>query len=294
MDPVTQVSSIAAAVEAGKQATSVEERYFLHDATDHDTIPVALVRLGETMRPLVELIALRDERAPAPRRRKGTATFTELPSFVAHVNRFKDASTVIFADIGTPRLTAVLDYSPGGAELPRWGQHRSVYTLPLSAKWVEWTEHDGEAMTQEAFAEFIEAHADDIRTPSGDSGEADLPAASELLTMARNLVIRSRGEFSRSINPTTGEFALISKHENTAESTKIPRGFLLGIPVFEAGALYAVEARMRFTMSNGRPFFSYVLVSPDDKQRDAFGEVRALAEQRTGVPVLAGSPESMT
>jgi uncharacterized protein YfdQ (DUF2303 family) len=283
-------SDAAAIIEAGKQALELDGRIgTLASAPD---IPLALTRQGETLRPMVELIAMRDERAPHPLRRRGTATFTELASFTAHVNRFKDEASVIFADTETPTLTAVLDYSPGGeGAAPRWGQHRSVYSLPLSEKWQLWVAHDAEPMGQEAFAQFVEDHLDDIRSPTGDSGDSDLPAAADLLTMARNLVIRSRGEFSRSINPVTGESALVSKHENTSESTKIPRGFLLGIPVFEAGALYAVEARMRFSMLNGRPTFAYALVNPDEKLRDAFNEVRMLAEARTGLPVLAGSPE---
>jgi uncharacterized protein YfdQ (DUF2303 family) len=290
MEPIT--NDVAAAVEAGKQAVTLADRMVALAPFTDDAIPVVMVRQGETVKPLAELVALQDERAPAPRRLRGTATFTELASFIAHVNRFKDGASVIFADTVTPTLTAVLDYSQGGGEVaPRWGQHRSVYTLPLSAKWQLWLRHDAEPMGQEAFAQFVEDHLEDIRSPSGDSGESDLPAAAELLTMARNLVIRSRGEFSRSINPVTGEYALVSKHENTSESTKIPRGFLLGIPVFEAGAPYALEARMRFSMLNARPTFAYALANPDEKVRDAFNEVRTLAEARTGLPVLAGSPE---
>jgi uncharacterized protein YfdQ (DUF2303 family) len=283
-------TDVGAAVEAGKQAVPVDDR-ISSQAYNPDSIPIVLLRQGERIEPLVQLLELQDARAPAPRRRKGTATFTELDSFIEHVNRFKDKESVIFADVEDPELTAVLDYHPGGTEAPRWGQHRSVYTLPLSKKWRLWTGKNETPMGQEEFAAFIEEHLDDIRTPVGNGEDKTMPAPSELLTMAKKLIIRSKGIFEREINPVTGEYSLVSKYENTAESTKIPPAFMIGIPVFEAGALYALTARMRFSLVGGRPTFAYSLLNPDEKKRDAFNEVRMMAAQRTELPVLAGSPE---
>ena len=284
-------TNIAAALEAGKQALTASER-LIDIPFVADEIPMALTRNGETLRPLTEVLQLHDERATAPRRRKGIASFTELASFIDHVNRFKDAHSVIFAETEEPKLVAVLDYHEAtAAGAPRWGQHRSVYSLPLSRAWKLWGEHDGQKMRQEVFAQFIEDHMDDLASPSGSGDDKDLPLPSELLTMARNLTINSKGTFSRSINPTTGEGALICKNENESTSTKIPRAFLLGIPVFEAGTRYAVQARLRLDMSGGAPLFSYALYRADEIKRDAFGEVRTMAAQRTELPVLAGTPE---
>lgn len=288
-------TEVDAAVEAGKQALTAGDRihHFDADMLDHpESIPVALTRTGEQLQPMHELIGLLDQRAPAPRRRKGTAKFTELASFIDHVNRFKDVDSAIFADIDGCSLTAVLDYhqaTAGGA--PRWGQHRSVYASKLSKAWQLWVEHDGQKMRQEVFAQFLEDHQDDLRAPTGNGEDKTFPAPSELLTMARNLTINTKGVFSRSINQTTGEGQLICKNENETSSTRIPPIFLLGVQVFEAGAFYAVQARLRLDMSGGAPLFSYALYRPEEIKREAFDEVRQTAKERTELPVLAGSPE---
>jgi hypothetical protein len=54
-----------------------------------------------------------------PLYRKGTAVLTQLPSFIALVNRFKFAHSAIFAvdDFTKPSLTAIFDYHPDNAEV---------------------------------------------------------------------------------------------------------------------------------------------------------------------------------
>lgn len=257
-------------------------------------IPVIITPAGNA-RVINEALEYADARADKPRRRKGTATHQELASFIDHVNRFKDTNSAVFADTSDVTLTAVLDYHEAGTALaaqPRWGQHRSVYECPLSTQWQLWTAANGVKMKQDAFAQFIEDNMQDLTSPTGNGEDKDLPMPSEVLTMARNLVINSKGVFSRAINPTTGDSSLICKNESDpATSTRIPRAFLLGIPVFEAGRGYRVEARMRMDMSGGFPLFSFVLYQPDVIKRDAFAEVRQIVIEKTSLPLFAGSPE---
>lgn len=269
---------IKAAIEAGQRLASAEAKI--------ETVSGIPVRNGQ---PLVTLLELVEQRADWPWRRKGTATFTELASFLEHVNRFKSGSSAVFADVAAVRLTAVLNYHPAGAESdPAWGDHRSVYACPLSAEWQRWTKANGVPMGQETFGQWIEDNMPDLAAPAdGD----DLAPPARLLEVARNLIVRTKGEFSRTVNPTTGEFSLVNKLENESQSTKIPRGFCLGIPVFEAGERYRIEARLRFSMRDGKPTFAYELVQPAAVLRDAFGGVRGQVATQTGLPVLAGSPE---
>lgn len=280
------VDNMKTIVEAAREGADAEKKII-----EILGIPLVITPSGSASI-LKAVIDLADERGDKPRRRRGQSMHDELASFIAHVNRFKDTDSAVFADIDNTTVTAVLDYHRAGAAAdPRWGQHRSVYECPLSAEWQRWNENDGVKMSQDTFAQFIEDNLDDLRAPTGNGADKDLPMPSEVLTMARNLVIRSKGEFSRSMNPTTGESSLVCKNENDTTSTRIPRAFLLGIPVFEAGVTYAVEARMRMDMSSGRPQFSYSLYKPEAIKRDAFGEVRTMVEQQTTLPVFAGSPE---
>lgn len=279
------VDNMQAIIDAARAGVDISKTM-----TTIDGIPVLVD--GDQVHILNNVLEIADKRGAAPRRRKGTSNHSELASFIEHIIRFKDADSAVFADTGAVRMTAVLDYHQAGADKPpRWGEHRSVYVCPLSEQWRLWTANNGVKLAQDAFAQFIEDNMQDLASPTGNGDDKDFPMPSDVLTMARNLVIQSKGEFSRSINPTTGESSLVCKNENVTGSTKIPRAFLIGIPVFEAGAMYRVEARMRMDMSSGRPSFSYVLYQPEVIKRDAFGEVRQMVKEQTALPVFAGSPE---
>lgn len=248
-------------------------------------IPVALVD-GKVVA-LENVLGIADQRAAAPRALRGTSKHTELGSFCAHVNRFKDEKSAIFADTNeaAPSLTAVLDYSSANADGgPRWGKHRSVYVCPLSRQWRAWMAIDGKELDQDKLGDFFEEHIEDF------ASRDDLPKAAELVTMARNLQVLTRGEFQRTLNPTTGAQTLINKVEHDQTSTKIHPRFLIGIPVFDAGTKYAIEAVLRMSLK-GRPFFTISFPNAPAALRDAFNDVRDTAQTATGLPVFAGTPE---
>lgn len=277
-----------ATIDAGIALAQLADR--IHDFGD---IPAVLVPNGMKLERLIDVVQLNDSRAEVPRRHRGTATLTEIASFIAHVNRHKDGSSVVFADTANVKLTAVLNYNQKGQDDPRWGDLRAVYACPLSDQWKLWTGRNGQKFKQEDFAQFIEDHMDDLASPTGSGADKDLPAPNEVLTMARNLTVRTKGEFSKTIDPVTGNFTLVNKNENETGSTKIPRAFLLQLPVFEAGAMYAVEARMRLEFQGAVPIFSYLLYRAEEIKRDAFNEVRTMVEQRTELPLFAGAPEQV-
>lgn len=259
-----------------------------HDkVTEVGGIPVAITRNDAKILPLVDVLKIADERAPNPRDRRGTAELAELASFCAHVNRFKDADSVIYADIEELELLAILDYSPGTekATAPRWGRHRSKYACPRSTEWDRWMAINGKPMKQDAFGDFLDAHADNLASKEG------YPKAAELISMARHLTIRTKGAFERSVNPTTGEYTLVNTLEHESTSTRIWPKFLLGLRVFANGVPYEVEARLQFTMQGGAPIFTVSFPNADVVLADAFTAVRKTAEEKTGLPVFAGSPE---
>jgi uncharacterized protein YfdQ (DUF2303 family) len=283
MDP-TVTGDIQAAIDLAKESVGVAPRI-----TMIGKVPVALAPPGTSLAALEGVLNLNDKLAENPRAREGVAILAELESFIAHVNRYRDEGSVIFADIAKMTLTAIYDYHPadvpGGKSLPRWCKHRATYQSLLSRQWQLWTRLENAPLTQDQFADVLEQNMGDLASVEG----ATEPA--KMLEIARFLVIKQKGEFSRSVNPTTGEYALTNKSENDVGSTTIPRSFMLGLPVFEAGALYQVEARIRFAMKDSKPTFSYFLFEKERLLRDAFNEVRDQATKGTGVPILAGVPE---
>jgi uncharacterized protein YfdQ (DUF2303 family) len=278
-----------AAVNAGRDAVTLEPRMTMLEV-EGITVPIALTDTDQGVNVLSNVIQEVERRLPGPRRRKGTATHSELDSFVDHVNRFKGGPTTVWADIRNVKLMAIFDYHPQAGAA--WCEHRSIYACPLSQQWQAWRHISGELLSVADFGAFIEAHRDDI-TSGKDKEEKPYPSPASVEEMAMNLHIQTKGTFTRRIDKRTGDFELTCKQEtDDSVSTEIPRAFLLGLPVFEGGELYAVEARVRVHLRDGNAKLGIELHRADEVLRDAFGAVRKAVAERCEVPVFAGSAES--
>lgn len=273
------------------------------EATDGASAPVLVLPKGLEAHSVKRLV---DEHRSQPERRVGTARLGDLDSFVAHAVRFKGASSALFANPSptSPSLTAVFDYHPMGAEGARFCQHRSVYAFPVSEEWQAWTALAGKPMSQEAFALLIENRIVDVADPAGVGETAkafastigcDFASPSRLLDLSRGLSIRVSSKVAKSVNLATGETQLQYAEGHTGEDgapLKVPGAFLLAIPVYKAGALYQVPARLRYRVSGGSVAWSVDLWGADRVFDHAFREACSAAEERTGLPLFVGSPES--
>lgn len=294
-------------IEAAREGVAVDTRIteVEHpDTPEGEAGPAVIAALSSTcdgdsvtheVRLAEDIMAALDARLPGPRRREGTVTLHDVHSFCEYLSRYQvQDSSVVYADIAGMTFAAVLDEHPvsvarEGAivtEPPptRWRGFRAVYTCPRSPEWKAWTSHDGEQMKQEAFADFLEERLEDMVAGN------NYPKPIEVLAVARQLHIRTKGTFQREINPTNGDYILVNKTETETGSTEIPRAFGLAIPVFEGGERYAVEARVRFAIGNSGPAFSYTLHRRSEIERDAFTGVRNLIANTTKLPVLLGKP----
>lgn len=255
----------------------------------------------ESIKPLL------DEFATAPERKSGTATLKDLKSFIAHVKRFADADSALFADPtrGSPSIQAVLDYHrQDGA--PRFGAHRSRYEFPLSDEWKKWSaaSREGASASQLAFAEFIEDRIGDIVAPTGSTAEKALAEAlgltfatpSRLLELSRGLSVRVEQTIGAAHKLDSGESRMVFSTEHKDEAgteLKIPGAFLIAIPVFESGVRYTIPVKLRYRVDKGRGSVSWSLILHHREQvfDDALREACELAAKETGLPLFVGSPE---
>jgi uncharacterized protein YfdQ (DUF2303 family) len=246
------------------------------------------------------------EHMPAPDRRKGQANLTDLASFIAHVVRFKDEDSAIFADRSatSPALLAVLDYHRQGADgAPRFGQHRARYAFPLSDEWTAWKGSNGKPFGQEEFARFIEDKLASVADPAiaGEGAKvfADLlscgfASASKLLELSRGLTVHVGRRIVNHANLSTGEATLsfAEEHADTAgKPIKVPGAFLLALPVFRGGAHYQVAARLRYRVKGSEVVWSYELYRAEAIFDHAIGEACEIAQKATGLPLFLGTPE---
>lgn len=255
-----------------------------------------------------------DEYRSHPERRQGTATLRNLESLIEHVNRFKDADSVLYAldDMAQPSLQAVLDYHKAGADgQPRFGKHRAIYRFPISDEWKAWQDKNATGMSQAEFAEFLEDRITDVIAPP-DLVNAPLDAEdpmaklasllggsfaspTRLMELARGLSIRAQEQVRQATNLSTGEVSIqfTSEHQDEAgQPLKVPNLFLIAIPVFKNGPLYKVAVRLRYRLRTGQITWFYELHRTDKVFEHAFTESCQKAQADTGLPLFFGSPEA--
>lgn len=250
-----------------------------------------------------------------PRRRNGIAHFSDLDSFVLHVERFKGSASALFADKngGAPKLVSVLDYHRGGEDYlkangesatAQWCKHRGVYQFPLSEEWEAWTTASKAPMTQAQFAEFLESRIVDIIDPKKAGESISLlveqlgvtpvyPAA--VLEVSRGLTIRQNSTVANHVTLATGETQLQYATEHSDEKgqpIKVPGAFLIGIPVFEEGDSFQALVRLRYRIVDRAVRWSIEVFGLDRLLDVAFRTACSDARDRTMLPLFYGTPEA--
>lgn len=259
-----------------------------------------------------------------PSFRRGTATMTSLDSFIAHVNRFGDEDSAVFAndDRASPSLLAVLDYhradtlTSGGEDEPaasrvhgeyRHGLHRTAFAFPVSDQWTAWHKGNGTPMGMAEFAVFLEDNvldvADVTKPPESakrfvemNGGEGKIADWSILNKLAKGLTIYENAVVTEAVNLASGEgvLTLASSHDTEIEpgvKITVPTMFFVEIPIFREGALYRLPVRLRYRKDRTGVTFWYELWRADRAFLDAFHEAIAKVDSETEATIFYGKPE---
>lgn len=296
-------TEIGAAVETARTAFEPKLLDVIQDpASELPAAPVLLIPEGMTAQSVKVFV---DEWRTEPERRKGVAVVTTLDSFVALVNRFKDAGSAVFCDSepSSPKLIGVLNYHPPQNAAPRYNDHRVLYRFPVAEEWMTWTGSDGNSYPQADFAAFIEAHIADVADPSqaGDSVKelcktlgVELASPARLMALSRGLAVNVGAKVAQAVNLTTGEASIRFETEHSGPDgapLKIPGAFLLALPVFRSGERYQVAARLRYRVLGGAIVWSFSLHRTDIVFDHAIGEAAKKAQTGTDLPLYFGTPE---
>ena len=227
------------------------------------------------------LEALRDR----PTRHRGKTNLMDANSFIEFVNQQDTGTdTRIYATVEPPRFVAV--FNDHARNDPGWRDFVATYACPLSVEWRAWTSSNGKQMSQEQFAKFIEDNLPDVVSP---------PAA-EMLEIARSLEAKKKVNFASGVRLSNGENELV--YEETIQGTaakgklSVPETFAIGIPVFEGGQGYHVDARLRYRIEEGGKLSMWFdLMRPHKIIEDAVREVWQTIEAGTNKNILRGSAE---
>jgi len=286
----------------------------VRDASSDGEQPYLIVPQGKRIESLKPIL---DQYRALPERRKGTAQLRDVESFIALVDRFKGDASIIYAnpDRTQPSVTAVFDYSPRGGDATQadWHRHRATYAPQLSDEWKAWSARNGQQMQQAEFAAFIEDRVTDLVVPNLDdprlktfAGLVDGVWASpaDMVRLSRGLQINVESVVKNAQVLNSGELSIVYEEvhrDGAGEPLKVPTLFRIAIPVFYAGELYGITARLRYRQNAGKITWWYQLVRPDlafdhafNGKQDSPDEKPSIVErirQETQLPVLLGAPE---
>lgn len=263
-----------------------------------------------------------------PFMRKGTARMADLPSLIQWALRFKANNSVLYAlnTSDTPGLTCIADYHLEGPPIigdmgdatARHGQHRASYTFPLSKQWLAWRKLSGMPQSGVEMGTFLEDNILDVIDPPlaltspGIAGveateaehrlidiarrlEGTYGTAVQLLGMAKSFTVNESADYTVAHNSTTGEATVQIKSEHMdaqGQPIRVPKLFLIAIPVFEGGPAYRLPVRFQYRKAGSTVKFTLTLHDPKFALDHAFDEAVQVATDATGMPLFIGQPES--
>lgn len=253
-------------------------------------VPLVLLPQGYIAHNMESLLA-------APARKKGTVVLNDAESFVAVVNDQKDSNTRLFSTIEPPTFTAVFNHTAAGTG---WGDHRAHYATPLAPEWKAWLGMDGKKTNQVDLAQFIENNLIDVVYIDKDAagaaaGEVGSPDGATLLEVCRTLEAKKKVDFKSAIRLADGSTQFTYDEDVSGSARQgqlaVPEQFSLGIPVFENGAKYRVDVRLRYRIADGGQLTMWLeLIRPHKTIEHAVKELRESIAAATALQILNGSP----
>jgi uncharacterized protein YfdQ (DUF2303 family) len=218
-----------------------------------------------------------------PKYIKQTVTIETADSLVDYVNRFKGADTVLFAEISSNRIVALVDFH--AATQAAHVAHRAKLELPFSEEWQLWTKISGKLMPQLDFARFIEENGADVRAPD----------AAELLEAVRDLQAHRKVNFTKAVRTSSDNENFEFQDETKATSKggiELPTKFKLGLPVYFGDADTEVFAFLRWKLDEGALTLGIQLHRVEHVRQAVFKQIVMDVADRTKCPAVFGKSEN--
>lgn len=233
--------------------------------------------------------------ADHPYRKKGTAKFKVQESFIEYVNKHKMENSELYAKVNkeernTPlTITAVFndhDHEEMGDPQAGWQDFRAILSPEASHEWRTWTASSGKQMGQFEFAQFIDDNIKDI-----SSNITGYPTGTEMLQMALAFELSQDKRIKSAIRIQSGGTNIEYVEDDDASTVARMKAFdkfMLGIPVFWRGQAYAVEAKLRYRVREGKLTLWYDLVRTDVVVDDAVEQILQAVGSGAGSSILYG------
>lgn len=228
-----------------------------------------------------------------PKYIKQTVTIETADSLVDYVNRFKVGDSMLFAEIASNRIVALIDYhGPSAPTDDVLGEashvaHRAKMELPFSEEWKLWNGISGKLMPQLEFARFLEENGADVRAPD----------AGELLDACRDLQAHRKVNFTKAVR-TASENETFEFTDETEARTRggieLPTKFKLGLPVYFGQPETELYAFLRWKLDPdaGDLKLGIQLHRVEHVRQAVFKQIMLDVAARTACPVVFGKSEN--
>lgn len=255
-----------ATTEAGAGFLAGERRYVAPETVAEGGVPFAIVPEGVALTDVEKLL-------PAPTRTRATVQVFDVESFANYLSTHGEGRTEVFASVSKATITGVLDANKPDA--PSWEDHKAVLAMQLSDDWKAWAAIDGKPLSQTAFAEFLEDHAVNVQVP-------EAARVIEIVTAFENT---RTANFKSVVNIHSG-LTQFKYSETEGEGQRqgemsVPRELTLGIKPFKGVDSWAVGAKLRYRVNDGKLTFTVLLDRPQEVLEAAFRKVVIKVEEKT-------------
>lgn len=247
---------------------------------NEESAPVIVLPSGYTVHDLEKTLI-------APVRKRGHATMNDAASFIDYFKLHQMAGR-IYGQVSPPTFVGVLN--DNRRDEPGWADHRVTYNCPLSKEWQAWKAFAGTPRDQIGFAEFIEANTPDIISSGNDE-----PSGAIMLEVATSFKAQKKVNFASAQRLDNGQvdFAFQEEIQGSAGAKghlKVPERFFIGIPVFEGGAPYKIEAKLRYRLKDGALSMWFDLVRDHKVLEAAFLDIWKEIAAGTETTIWRGAP----
>ena len=218
-----------------------------------------------------------------PLRKRGTVEVFDPASFNQVLRDNEGAGNVaIYLDRNPdkPSVEAVLNGH--GKDGAGWGDLRCRIVFRPTPQWAKWKAIDGKLLGQTEFAEFVEDNIADIVTPSG----------AQMLEIVTAFQATRTTAFRRAVRLSSGQVQFENVENIEAKvgagQIAVPEELTLSLAPLQGSPVFAVPARFRYRLEDGRLRLGIKLQRLEDLMRDVIEDVISKIERGTNVSVLEG------
>ena len=221
-----------------------------------------------------------------PVRRKGAVTLADPDSFVDYLTRYATDDTLLYADIDTATITAVLNDHPETGDvaadnvLAGWRDNTATMRLRPAEDWSTIVNNSGQFLPQQRFAELMEELAHTVSQPD----------SATMLEVASTLNVKQNIDFGSRVRTQSGDVEF--RFEQTSDARAGRGDNRVEIPTVVAFLTNPwvgtepvnITARLRFRASGDGCVMGYKLIRYAEVLENAFRDIVVAINERGIVP----------